>query len=84
MCHFETALIFNDYYFQLKNIYQKIEKKILSNKGKIDLEDYQFNNHVGDNTKNINWTWAINKKSIQLFQTNSKKKLIISLKMNLI
>ena len=68
MTHFETQLIFNDYYFQLKNIYQKIEKKILSKEGKINSEDYQFNNYIGDITKNINWTWAINKKSIQLFK----------------
>lgn len=68
MTHFEISLIFNDNYYQLKKIYQKIEKNILSKEGKIDLEDYQFNNYIGDITKNINWTWAINKKSIQLFQ----------------
>ena len=67
MTHIEIPLNFTDSYFQLKSIYSEIEKQIMEKEGRINIENYQFNNYIGDITKNINWTWAINQKSIQLF-----------------
>ena len=67
MTHIEIQLNYTDSYFQLKSIYSEIEKQIMEKEGRINIENYQFNNYIGDITKNINWTWAINQKSIQLF-----------------
>lgn len=35
--------------------------------GKIKIDDFEFNNYQGDVTKDIIWTWAINKSSYDIF-----------------
>ena len=52
----------------LKKCYDKMFNEITDKDGIISLNNYKFNNHTGDITKNIYWTWAINKESLKLFE----------------
>ena len=52
----------------LKQIYDNISDDIIIKDGKIINDKYIFNNFIGDITKNIKWTWAINKESLLLFE----------------
>ena len=52
----------------LKEIYDNISDDIIKKDGIISYDSYIFNNFVGDITKNIKWTWAINKQSLSLFK----------------
>ena len=51
----------------LKICYDKIFDEITEKDGIISFNNYKFNNHIGDITKNIYWTWAINNESLKLF-----------------
>jgi len=48
--------------------YQMIHPRLETN-GIIEENDYIFNNHKGDITKNIRWTWAINPTAISMFES---------------
>jgi hypothetical protein len=63
----------SNYIIILRECYDKIFNKIISNNGEIKFSGYEFNNHIGDITKDIRWTWATNKKSIRLFENCVKK-----------
>lgn len=52
----------------LKEIYDNISDDIIKKDGIISNDSYIFNNFIGDITKNIKWTWAINKQSLSLFE----------------
>ena len=56
----------------IKDIYDKIHKDIMENEGVIPFDNYKFNNYIGDITKNIRWTWAINDESLTLFRNYIK------------
>ena len=68
MTHTEIAFEFSEAYVKLKNFYDEISEDIVSTKGPIKTKKYLLNNHVGDITKNINWTWAVNKNSFNIFK----------------
>lgn len=68
MTHIEIPIIFLDKYVQLKNIYDNISSEIITKQGIIHVDNYLFNNYLGDITKGIKWTWAINKKAFSLFE----------------
>jgi len=68
MIHIEIPFNFSDKYFQLKSIYDNISSQVITNQGIIHVDNYLFNNYLGDITKGIKWTWAINKKSFSLFE----------------
>lgn len=68
MTHIEIAFEFSEAYYQLKEIYDEISDDILAKEDSINFKSYKFNNHIGDITKNINWTWAINKDSWDIFE----------------
>lgn len=42
--------------------------KSVKKTGLIESGNLKFNNHIGDITKGIKWTWAINENSIDLFE----------------
>lgn len=54
-------------YTELKSVFDKIYPKIMSSEGEIIEQKYKFNNHLGDITKDIRWTWAINQEAKDLF-----------------
>ena len=62
-----TELTLKENVGHLKNIYDKIHDDLMLKEGFIKNENFVFNNHIGDITKNIRWTWAINNESIKLF-----------------
>lgn len=77
MIYFESNLDFraNPHISLLRECYDNIFNEIMINKGFISHDKYNFNNHIGDITKDIRWTWAINSASKKLFEN-----CIISLK----
>ena len=68
MTHIEIAFEFSEAYVKLKKLYDEISEDIVTTKGAIETKKYLLNNHAGDITKNINWTWAINKNSFNIFK----------------
>lgn len=52
---------------ELKKVYDVIGNDIDHTNGTIKNNGYIFNNFSGDITKNIKWTWCINKQSFELF-----------------
>ena len=68
MTHKEFSLEISDSYHKLLEIYNVISNDIIILEGKINYDKYDFNNYIGDITKNIKWTWGINLYSKQLFQ----------------
>ncbi len=68
MTHIEIPFSFSDKYFKLKSIYDNISSQIITNQGIIHVDNYLFNNYLGDITKGIKWTWAIDKNSFRLFE----------------
>ena len=57
-----------DSFINLKTIYDEIAGDIMKKEGIILSNDFKFNNHIGDITKEIRWTWAVNKESFGLFE----------------
>ena len=53
---------------KLKKCYNTIFNNIVKKTGVIESGNLKFNNHIGDITKGIKWTWAINENSIDLFE----------------
>ena len=66
----------NNDYIELKTVFDNIYSKIITTEGRINENQYQFNNYIGDITKDIRWTWAINQKSKDLFNIKSIMKQI--------
>lgn len=67
-CYIQIPFEFTKEYYKLKNIYDSIERNIITSEGIIELGDCKFNNFIGDITKDIKWTWAINKESLEIFE----------------
>lgn len=53
---------------KLKKCYNTIFNNIVKKTGVIESGSLKFNNHIGDITKVIKWTWAINENSMDLFE----------------
>ena len=53
---------------KLKNVYDLISEDIIDCKGKIVTDYYEFNDFIGDITKNIHWTWAKCPSSLNIFE----------------
>ena len=68
MVYTEIQFEFNDDYFKLKHLYESIKEDIINSRKTICQNGYVLNNHIGDITRNIKWTWAINYESFQLFR----------------
>ena len=68
MSYLEIPFSITKSYEQLKQTYDIIGLDIIGKEGAINIKDYKFNNYIGDITKDIRWTWAINKASIGLFE----------------
>ena len=54
----------NESFQRINNLYDDIYSE---NKSEIFINNHKFNNFIGDITKNIIWTWAINDKSFNTF-----------------
>ena len=52
---------------KISKLYEKINNNIDKNINKFTINGINFNNYNGDITKNINWTWIINKLGLKLF-----------------
>lgn len=78
MVYTEIQFELNENYLKLTNLYELIENDIIDSKTDICQHEYMFNNHIGDITRNIKWTWAINYKAFNLFENfiHSYKHLI--------
>lgn len=72
MTHKEFLLEFTDSYYKLLELYNSISNDIIHLEGRINYNEYEVNNNIGDITKNIKWTWAINNKSLGLFRNSIK------------
>ena len=53
MTHKEFSLEISDSYHKLLEIYNVISNDIIILEGKINYDKYDFNNYIGDITKNI-------------------------------
>ena len=69
MTHIELHIGENYYknISQIKHIYDKITNDIMEKEGVIEYNKFNFNNYIGDVTKGIRWTWAVNPSSLELF-----------------
>ena len=52
---------------RLKTCYDEIFETMVNTPGLIHHNKLRFNNHIGDITKGINWTWACNDETLALF-----------------
>ena len=55
-------------FYKLKRCYDSIFETIIKTRGIITHDNLKFNNHLGDITKGINWTWSCNADTFLLFE----------------